>query len=179
MKKLFLIVGLGIAIVLGLNLYIQDQKEKRCLTCDKDIKNTVSEIVSNPLPTETGQVEVPLPQEEDIVRNFFALINERKIPEAISSMSMSMVGDDSSKQAWGVQFNDIKSISVQKIEPSMPESWSDDKHSYKVTLEAYVSSDAANAPIPYYGWHDNPNIRWVEIVKEGGLWKINSLATGP
>jgi len=122
---------------------------------------------------------VPLPQEEDIVRNFFVLIDEKKIPEAISMMSDEMVGNDSMKQAWGIQFNDIKSINVLKIEPSMKEEWSASKHSYKVTLEAYVSSDAANAPIPYYGWEDNPNIRWVEIIKVGNFWKINSLATGP
>jgi len=122
---------------------------------------------------------VPLPQEEDIIRNFFALIDEQKIPEAINMLSVSMVPDDSAKQAWGVQFNDIKSINVLKLEPSMPESWTEETHSYKVTLEAYVSSDAASAPIPYYGWEDNPNIRWVELVKEGELWKINSIATGP
>ena len=122
---------------------------------------------------------VPLPQEEDVINNFFSQINERKIPEAVAMMSSTMVPDDSTKQAWGVQFNDIKSINVLKIEPSMPESWTEKSHVYKVTLEAYVSSDAANAPIPYYGWGDNPNIRWVEIVKEGELWRINDLATGP
>lgn len=122
---------------------------------------------------------VPLPQEQDIISNFFSLINERKIPEAIAMMSSTMIPDDSTKQAWGVQFNDIKSINVLKIEPSLSENWTDEKHTYKVTLEAYVSSDAANAPIPYYGWQDNPNIRWVELIKEGTLWKINSLSTGP
>jgi len=122
---------------------------------------------------------VSLPQEEAIVQNFFGLINERKIPEAVSLMSKNMVGNDSIKQAWGVQFNDIKSINVQKIEQSIPNSWSENSHIYKVTLEVYVSSSAANAPIPYYGWGDNPNIRWIEIVKEDGIWKINNLATGP
>ncbi len=87
-------------------------------------------------------------------------------------MSKKMTGDESTKQAWGVQFNDIKSINVLKIEQSS-------SHTYKVTLESYVSSDAANAPIPYYGWHDNPNVRWVELVKEDDVWKINSLSTGP
>ncbi|OGG00026.1 hypothetical protein A2Y99_02195 [Candidatus Gottesmanbacteria bacterium RBG_13_37_7] len=94
-------------------------------------------------------------------------------------MSKQMTGDDSAKQIWGVQFNVIKSINILKVEPSMQENWSDSSHTYKITLEAYVSSDAANAPIPYYGWGDNPNIRWVELVKEDGLWKINNLATGP
>lgn len=94
-------------------------------------------------------------------------------------MSQKTVGDDSNKQTWGVHFNAIKSINVMSIEPSMKESWSQDKHSYKVALEAYVSSEAANAPIPYYGWGDNPNIRWVTLIKEGDFWKISELGTGP
>lgn len=79
----------------------------------------------------------------------------------------------------GVHFNAIKSVAVQKIEPSIKENWTDNRHTYKVTLEIYISSDAASAPIPYYGWGDNPNIRWVSITKESGLWKIAELATGP
>jgi len=47
-------------------------------------------------------------------------------------------------------------------------------------LEVYVSSDAKDAPIPYYGWGDNPNIRWVVLEKDSdGSWKISALATGP
>jgi len=122
---------------------------------------------------------VPLPTEEDIIRNFFNLINERRIPEAVNMMSKINVENDSTKQAWGVQFNAIKSINVQKIEKSMEENWTDNSHTYKVILEAYVSSEAAGAPIPYYGWADNPNIRWVQLVRENNLWRINGLATGP
>ena len=122
---------------------------------------------------------VPLPTEEDIIRTFFELIDEKRIPEAISMMSASMVGDDSSKQAWGVHFNAFDSIMVQKVEPAMEENWTDNSHEYKVTLNVRVSPQAANAPIPYYGWGNGSNIRWVEIVKENELWKINSLATEP
>jgi hypothetical protein len=122
---------------------------------------------------------VPKPQETNIINNFFSLIDNKDIPAAISMMSTTAVKDNSAKQAWGVQFNNIKSINVLQIEPSMPENWTPDRHIYKVTLEAYVSSDSANAPIPYYGWGDNPNIRWVELVKENNLWKINALATSP
>jgi len=94
-------------------------------------------------------------------------------------MSTSMVGDDSHKQAWGVNFNALKSVKVLKVKPAMKENWTDNNHEYEVTLDIKVSPEAANAPIPYYGWENGSNIRWVEIVKENGLWKINSLATGP
>ncbi len=131
-------------------------------------------------PTKSDSNTVPLPTEENTIRTFFNLINEHRIPEAISMMNSSIVPDDSTKQAYGVQFNAIKSITVQTIEPSMKENWTDNKHSYKVTLEASVSSEAANAPIPYYGWGDNPNIRWVTIAKDQtNLWKIADIATGP
>lgn len=129
--------------------------------------------------TPAATSAVSLPTEEDIIRTFFELINEKKIPEAISMMSASMVGDDSSKQAWGVQFNALEAIKASKIEPAMKESWTDGSHEYKVTLDVRVSPKAADAPIPYYGWGNGSNIRWVEIIKENRLWKINQVATGP
>jgi len=176
---LLLMLLIGGGIFLGLKYQPRKNEEVRQKPSDiVQVTQTISEIPADQTSTQPTAV-VPLPTEEDIIRNFFNLINEKRIPEAISMLSQSAVGDDSSKQAWGVQFNAVKSINVQKIEPSMPESWSQDSHSYKVTLEAYVSSDAANAPIPYYGWGDNPNLRWVSITKEGDLWKINELATGP
>ena len=45
----------------------------------------------------------------------------------------------------------------------------DAKKVFEVTLETYVSSEAKDAPIPYYGWHDNPNIRWVSVPPETSL----------
>lgn len=45
---------------------------------------------------ETNNI-VPLPTEEDIIKNFFQLINEKKIPEAISMMSKEIANDDSTK----------------------------------------------------------------------------------
>ncbi len=94
-------------------------------------------------------------------------------------MTKTMVVDESSKQTLGVHFNAIKAITVLKSEPSMEESWTENKHSYKVTLNVSMSLDSANAPIPYYGWQNGENVREVEMVKEGKIWKINSLATGP
>ena len=146
--------------------------------CPGSTETAKQQVTGQPTVEPTSK-EVPPQTEEDIIRTFFNLINEKRIPEAISMMSNQAVGNESTKQAWGVQFNAIKSIRVMAIEPSMKENWTADEHSYKTTLEVSMSSDAANAPIPYYGWGDNPNIRWVVIVKEGNLWKISGLATGP
>jgi len=49
----------------------------------------------------------------------------------------------------------------------------------KFSTIAYVTT-SKNAPIPYYGWHDNPNVRWITLEKNSdGFWEIASLATGP
>jgi len=129
------------------------------------------------IPTNTAST-VALPTEEDVIRLFFILIDEARIPEAVAMMSVEAVPDDSYKQAWEVQFNALDSIKVSKIEPYGQENWSPNSHTYKVNLEVAVSENAANAPIPYYGWGNGDNLRWVEIVKEGDLWKINRIATG-
>jgi hypothetical protein len=130
------------------------------------------------VPTLASQSTVPLPQETDIVRNFFNLINERRISEAVGMMSDAINQDESQKQAWGVQLNTLTSVKVLAIEPSLPDTWNN-THVYKVTFEATVDPSAANAPIPYYGWDNGKNIRWVELQKVNDLWKITGLATGP
>ena len=123
---------------------------------------------------------VPLPSAQYIVELFFRLINEHKISEAIDLMTPEMIGDGNSKQTWEAHFDAIKSINIQEIEQYDQENWTSNTRAFKVTLEAYVSSSAENAPIPYYGWHDNPNVRWITLEKNSeGFWQITSLATGP
>jgi hypothetical protein len=135
--------------------------------------------IQEPTATVTKPV-VPLPQEEDIIRAFFNLVNEKRIPDAIGMMASKSVSDESSKQAWGVQFNSLSGIQVISIEASNKEEWTNTEHIYRVDLTLRVSADSANAPIPYYGWNDGQNTRWIPIEKnESGLWKIVGLATGP
>jgi hypothetical protein len=42
-----------------------------------------------------------------------------------------------------------------------------------------MNPNSANEPIPYFGWENGQNIRWVTLVKEGKMWRIEGLATGP
>jgi hypothetical protein len=128
-----------------------------------------------PTPTTVVQANsVPLPSREDIIRTFFELINEKRIPEAIGMMSSKMVGDDSTKQTWGVMFNDFDSVKVVKVENSTGE------NEFQVELAVKVNPRAANSPIPYYGYGDKTDIRFVSLVKsDQGLWKIDGISTGP
>jgi hypothetical protein len=119
------------------------------------------------------------PTEEDVIRVFFALIDEDRAADAVLAMSARVTGDDTAKQAWAVQFAAMTSVNVTSIEPSMPAEWTADRHGYKVVLDTVMDPASADAPIPFYGYADSTNTRWVTIVREGGLWKIDGIGTGP
>ncbi len=188
-KRLIIIFFLILAGV-GTWLVVGKGKEFTAPVAEEEDETQLLKRINStptPLPENTPTTEMtptsaastaPLPTEEDVIRLFFTLIDEARIPEAVAMMSVEAVPDDSYRQAWGVQFNALDSIKVSKIEPYGQENWSPSSHTYKVNLEVTVSENAANAPIPYYGWGNGDNLRWVEIVKEGDLWKINQIATG-
>jgi len=95
-------------------------------------------------------------------------------------MTPGLVGDESTKQNWGVQFNSLKNMVVKKIEPSLKEEWTDQKEAFKVNVNLEVAKEAASVPIPYYGWENGDNLRWITLEKnENNLWKISAIATGP
>ena len=123
-------------------------------------------------PTPTPQASVPLPQGEDIVRNFFALINEGKISDAVGMLTPNNTNDDSSKQAWGVQLAAFKKVTVKNIT-------SVGENEYKVVLDVEMKPEAASGPIPFYGYENGENTRWVIIEKVGTFWKVTGIATGP
>jgi hypothetical protein len=123
---------------------------------------------------------VPLPQEEDIVRLFFSLINEKRIPDAVAMMDVSAAPNESAKQSWGVQFNIFSSISVKSIEPSSLGGEPDDQKTYKVVLVTKIKPGSEKAAIPNYDWENGENIRWVSLKKDAsGMWKILGIGTGP
>lgn len=131
-----------------------------------------NEIISN------KNTNIPKIREEDIIRTFFNLINENQAEKAIAMMTSEMKGDETSEQAWLEQFKSISFIEVKDIIPSDQDSWTDNKHKYQVTINAIVAPTKEDLAIPFYGWGENPNIRWVTITKINNLWQISELATG-
>ena len=137
-------------------------------------KNQIAAPASNAaVATPTSQAQVSLPQGTDVVRNFFNLIAEGRIPDAIAMMTPSAVPDENAKQAWGVQFNAFKKITVKNVESS-------GENTYKVTLDVQMKPEAANVqPMPYYGWGDGEFVRWISLEKVNNVWKVVGIATGP
>ena len=136
---------------------------------------------AGPVPTiETTKAGgVPLPQETDIIRSFFAIIGEHRPADAVSMLAPEQINDEGKKQAWEAQFDAFSALSVTSVEPVLQEDWTSNQHEYKVVLAAMMKPESASAPIPYYGWENGTNTRWVSIVKSGNLWKISGIATGP
>lgn len=133
---------------------------------------TVSTVPS-PVPTQSSlkeSREVPLPTQEDVVRTFINLIAEKRISEAVGMVDIS---DESQKQAWGVQLNSFESISLKNIEKN-------GEDAFKVTLTVKMNPNSANNPIPYYGYDNGDNVRWIGLEKgSDNLWKITGFATSP
>jgi hypothetical protein len=113
------------------------------------------------------------------LEEFFAIVNSRDVNEAMKSMAPSMLRTPEQRKAWQRQLSAIRSIHVMKVEPVNVESWNSSRHVFKVTLEAYVEN-VPDAPIPFFGWHDNPNVRWVTMELDNRRrWVVAGIATGP
>jgi hypothetical protein len=124
-----------------------------------------------------GAMDEPGAKHAVVISQFFALINDHRVSDALAMMSPELV-PDADRAAWTQHFSAIKSIRVMDIRPADMEGTGLCVE-YKVTIEADVSSEAANAPIPYYGWNDNPNLRWIHLCPRGDQWLISSIGTGP
>lgn len=123
--------------------------------------------------------QVPLPQETDIINSFFRLMEEGRASDSVNMMSSKNIANDSAKQAWAVLFNAMKSVKVKSAEPILQEDWTDNRHEYKVMLDLVMDPSSAGAPIPYYGYENGENVRFIILVKENNLWKVDEIATGP
>jgi len=122
-------------------------------------------------------IDEPGAKHAAVISQFIALINDHRVSDALAMMSPELV-PNADRAAWTRQFTAIKSIRVRDIRPA-DIGRSGPCFEYKVTLEADVSSEAANEPIPYFGWDDNPNLRWIELCPRGDKWLISSIGTGP
>jgi len=123
--------------------------------------------------TVTSTASVSSPTQEDVIRLFFNLLKEHRIPEAVELLSSKNINSDSQKQSWGIMFNAFQKIELLAIKSA-------GENTFEVEFDAQLKPETATAePIPYYGFSAGRNIRWITLEKESDLWKIADLATGP
>jgi len=72
-----------------------EENETDINVINQKFASTSTPVVEN---TPVAASSVPLPTEEDIIKLFFNLIDEKKIPDAISMMSKSITSNDPTKQ---------------------------------------------------------------------------------
>ena len=120
-----------------------------------------------------------LAPEEELIYLLFGSINNRQNQEAINLLSQNLNPTNETERHWLEQFNAIRSVHILDIKEISKDTWTDCKKIYKLTLEIYVDDSVSNAPIPYYGFGDNPNIRFITVVKLKNRWFIDQIGTGP
>jgi len=169
--EVFLAEDLEMIINTWWSTLTQEEAEKFVKNFASYLKDFVQEKAQT-----TKNAGVPLPQEEDVINNFFSFINNGDADKAALMMKTS---NDSERQAWAVQFAAFNYVQVLKMEKANESEWTDNKHIYKVTLDVIMKPESGDAPIPYYGYQNGENIRFIILEKDGNIWKIAEITTGP
>jgi len=152
---------------------VKSEKSRKGFICPECVKARNVWIASQGRLNELSRAS------QASLEEFFALVNSRNVKEAMKSMAPAMLQTPEQRRAWHRQLAAIRSINVMKIEPASVGNWNGRRHVFKVTLEAYVDN-VPEAPIPFFGWHDNPNTRWISMELDNRRrWVIARIATGP
>lgn len=167
----------GVYLIINPNLFIAIDRTSAKAASEEEIVNFATKVAERIQSGENvtaapTSAAVPAFKGEDIIKNFFTLIGEGKIEDAVGMMTPNAISSDSEKQAWGVQLNAFEKIDVKKIESS-------GENTYKVTLDVEMKSESASPPIPFYGYDKGENIRWVSLEKVDNVWRVAEIATGP
>ena len=122
---------------------------------------------------------VPLHEDEELITSFSNLISQGKAKDAVKMLSLQNTSSEEMKKMWQEQFEAMKSVKVLSLEPAMKSSWTDQRREYKVVLDMVMDESSKDAPIPYYGYDQGENTRFIVLVKEGNKWSIDTIVTGP
>lgn len=113
------------------------------------------------------------------VKDFLALIDAKQVAQAVDMLTPEIIASMPARQAWEEQFTAFASVLPVEVQPAEQDRWSNTIHIYKVKVNAEINPAAANAPIPYYGYDNGLNVRWIALQKVNEVWKILSISTGP
>lgn len=107
-------------------------------------------------------------QAQQVVENFFSLIDEGKVSDALLLAHSGL--DNLHQQVWIVNFDVLDSAKIKSIEqvdnPDAP-----DKLFYKVILDVDVKDGAAT-----YRWQEGEdNELWLTMEKDGDNWRISTI----
>jgi hypothetical protein len=121
----------------------------------------------------------PAADSVQVIQVFVESIDDGRVSDAMAMISPELLANPETKDGWRRQFSAIRSIGlvgVSEVEGGNAGLCV----TYEVRLEVHLAPEAARAPIPNYGWDDNPNIRWIKLCPDSErTWMITSIGTGP
>jgi len=148
---------------------VKSEKTRQGFICPECVKARDAWIASQDRWNEISRASL---------EEFFTIVNSRDVDEAMKSMTPAMIGPPEKREAWRRQLAAIRSIHILDVEPASVGDWNSSRHIFKVTLEASVE-DVPDAPIPFFGWQDNPNVRWITMELDSRRrWVVAGIATG-
>ncbi|HPR39502.1 MAG TPA: hypothetical protein PKV62_00630 [Oscillospiraceae bacterium] len=118
--------------------------------------------------------EKPSGDATEVIGDFFELLNQGKTEEALALMSENTVGNSQSREMWISSLEGIESVSLEKTEEFLTDSWSDTFESYKCTLSLELKSDAQPGL-----WEEGEIVRFFSMQAENGEWKILGISANP
>jgi len=136
--------------------------------------NDRNERVDLPIDREALQKPRTDNHEKDL-RQFFGFISTGEPEWAVRQLAYAASLDEAAAQMWLANFRSLSSLTVVSVEQASLEQWTAEREFYKVTLDVRTSELPEK-----YGWENGRNIRWVELVPQGGgAWKVSALSLSP
>lgn len=125
------------------------------------------------LKNQTEQ-EKPAGDASEAIDAFFALLDKGETEEALDMMLEAKLENSENKNGWEACFNDIESITVEKTEEFLKESWTEAHEDYKCTLLVALKPGAQPGL-----WESGEIIRYISVEAENGQWKISEISMNP
>jgi hypothetical protein len=128
-------------------------------------------IEKNPVDLNAKKEEALGESQQKIATQFLGLLADKKITEALAMMD----ADEGTKQAWGVNFNTLNSLTVKSCAEDSKSDWTPTRQSFKCELAVSVKPEGERI-----GWENGQNFRWITLEKNAnGAWQIHELANNP
>jgi hypothetical protein len=169
-RGLFIFFGIPV-LVITILLFVNNLA---FLGADNMPKNTQASQSS-----ESSNNPASLPSDTDSIALLFQAINQKNSAITLAVMDPTAIQTEADKKGWAEQFAAFEKVELKSIEVSNKDAWKDNEHIYKIVVNAKMTAASAKAMIPYYGWGDGDNTKWVTVRKgTDELWRVVGFASG-
>ncbi len=109
---------------------------------------------------------------EKAIRDFFALLNEKKFTEAVDSMSRNTINSETVRQQWISGLSNLSLINIETLEEIDPDTWINSTPQYHILFKA--SYKPTTTPKIF---DEGENNKYIFVINEDGIKKVHSFQT--